>query len=608
LEGVVNSYACKTLASLAAVFVSLLLSCDAADATEPDGPKVLIGRTEAIRIAIRSRLSEKLPSASGVREEQKALVEYYSRPEARLLWVDENGLSLRGRSTIEEIEKADDYGLRSSDYALPDVARLSSGDATTDWLTDAEIKISLAVLDYAHDARGGRIEPVRLSPNLDPTLALPNPLEVIESIAIRSDPASYLRSLQPNHPQFEALRQKLIELRGGKAVMAKEAIQIPHIPDGPLLRFGIEHEQVALLRKRLDLSPGQNDHLFAEVVQQAVMQFQYEHGSEPDGIVGPGTRRLLNPTHPRNAENPLPITTVLLNMERWRWLPNDLGAFYVTVNVPEFMLRIMVEGSPTFTTRVVVGEPDTQTPIFSPELQEIVFRPYWNVPNSIKTEEILPWIQRTGGNAFFGGGTWNTTILKSYNLRINMGGREVDPSRLDWGRIDIRNLDIYQPPGPDNVLGNVKFVFPNKHDVYMHDTLQKLLFDKPLRAASHGCIRVQQPDQLALTLLKRDQGWTAAEVASAIEKGYDQHVALMQKIPVHITYFTLWVNEDGSVSYFGDPYNHDALMAAALFGESMVSDLPSRANEPYAGRAPEQNRARRSRGVSNSSRIARPDS
>jgi murein L,D-transpeptidase YcbB/YkuD len=269
----------------------------------------------------------------------------------------------------------------------------------------------------------------------------------------------------------------------------------------------------------------------------------------------------------------------------------------VTVNVPEFMLRIMVEGSPTFTTRVVVGEPDTQTPIFSQALQEIVFRPYWNVPNSIKTEEILPWIQRTGGNAFFGGGTWNTSILKSYNLRINMRGREVDPSRLDWGRIDIRNLDIYQPPGPDNVLGNVKFVFPNKHDVYMHDTPQKLLFDKPVRAASHGCIRVQQPDQLALRLLNRDQNWTAAEVASAIEKGYDQHVALMQKIPVH---------DDGSVSSFGDPYNHDALIAPALFGESMVSDLPSRANEPYAGRAPARNRARRSRGMSNSSADSPP--
>jgi L,D-transpeptidase YcbB len=599
LERVVNSSSCKTLSALAAVIISLVLSCAAPDAAEPDSSAALISRTEAIRIAIQNRLSDKFPRTREAREEQKALLEYYSGPDARLLWVDEDGLSSRGRSAIEEIERADDYGLRSSDYALPDASGFSSGTANaTDWLADAEIKVSFAVLDYAHDARGGRIEPVRLSPNLDVTLTLPNPLEVIESIALRSDPASYLRSFQPRHPQFEALRQKLKELRGGKVVKAKEVIQIPQIPDGPLLRFGVEHEQVALLRKRLDLPPGQNENLFDEVVQQAVMYFQDEHGGYPDGIVGPATRRLLNPTHPRNPEDPLPVTMILVNMERWRWLPDDLGSFYVTVNVPEFILRVMAEGNPTFTTRVVVGAPDTQTPIFSQELQEIVFRPYWRVPNSIKTEEILPYIQRRGGDSFFASSSWNTQILKSYNLRISIGGREVDPSRLDWGRIDIRNLDIYQPPGPDNVLGNVKFVFPNKHDVYMHDTLQKLFFNKRVRAASHGCIRVQQPDQLALTLLNYDQGWKAAEIAAATENGYDHHVALKQQIPVHITYFTLWVNDDGSLSSFSDPYGHDALMAEALFAEGV--DSMSRANEFYLGRAPDRNRARRSRGIADS--------
>jgi murein L,D-transpeptidase YcbB/YkuD len=603
MSSVEISYSCKTLASLAAVIISVVLSCAVSDAAEHEGPAALIGRIEAIRTAIQKRLSDKFPSTRDVREEQKALVEYYSGPEAHLLWVDENGLSSRGRSAIEEIEKADDYGLRSSDYALPDAGGFSSGDANaTDWLADAEIKVSFAVLDYAHDARGGRIEPIRLSPNLDPTLALPNPLEVIESIAVRSDPASYLRSFQPKHPQFEALRQKLIELRGGKAVKAKEVIQIPQIPDGPLLRFGVEHEQVALLRKRLDLPPGQNENLFDEVVQQAVMEFQYWHGSYPDGIVGPGTRRLLNPTHPRNPENPLPVTTVLVNMERWRWLPDDLGSFYVAVNVPEFILRVMAEGGPTFTTRVVVGAPDTQTPIFSQDLQEIVFRPYWRVPNSMKTDEILPYVQRRGDDSFLARGSWDIGVLKSYSLRVSIGGREVDPSRLDWGHIDIRDLDIYQPPGPDNVLGNVKFVFPNKHDVYMHDTPQKLFFNNRVRAESHGCIRVQQPDQLALTLLNYDQGWKAAEVAAAIQNGYDQHVALKQKIPVHITYFTLWVNDDGSLSYFGDPYGHDALMAEALSGERIVLDASSRANELYVGRAPDRNRARRNLGISNSIR------
>ena len=172
-----------------------------------------------------------------------------------MLWVDENGVTDRGKAVIAEIEKADDYGLRASDYVLPkaDAFDVTNANAA-EWLADAEIKISYAVLDYARDARGGRIAPSRLSANLDPALVLPNPTEVMESIVIRSDPAAYLRSFQPDQPQFEALRQKLLELRGGKTETPKQAVEIP---DGPVLTLGIEHEQVALLRKRLDM-PSKN--------------------------------------------------------------------------------------------------------------------------------------------------------------------------------------------------------------------------------------------------------------------------------------------------------------------------------------------------------------
>jgi murein L,D-transpeptidase YcbB/YkuD len=528
-------------------------------AAEPDAPDALIGNSETIRIAIQERLSEKFTAKSEARkDEQGALVEYYSAPENRLLWVDENGFTDRGKAVMEEIAQADDYGLRSADYPLPKTGSGDSGNADAKSLADAEIKISFAVLGYARDARGGRIEPTRLSANLDPTLALPDPLEVIESIAIRSNPAGYLRSFQPDQPQFEALRQALIEARGGS--VTKDVVRIP---DGPMLRIGMEDDQVALLRKRLELPSegGAKDTLFDESLAAAVRGYQATHGAMPDGVVGPGTRRLLNQQH-HAAASPARTRLILLNMERWRWLPHDLGQFYVTVNVPEFMLRVMGEGKPVHTARVVVGKPDKQTPVFSNEMQTIVFNPYWNMPNSIKTEEIRPYIREEGG--WFGGGGWNTAVLQRHNLRINVGGREVDPSRIDWNRIDIRSLRIYQPPGPDNVLGNVKFLFPNKHDVYMHDTPQKFLFAKPVRAESHGCMRVQNPDQLALALLKQDQGWTSGRIASAIQNGYDQQIPLRQKIPVYITYFTLWVNADGSMSTFGDLYGHDARMAGAL--------------------------------------------
>ena len=237
-----------------------------------------------------------------------------------------------------------------------------------------------------------------------------------------------------------------------------------------------------------------------------------------------------------------------------------------------------------------MGKPDKQTPIFSDEMQEIVFGPYWNVPTSIKVEEIRPYLSE-GVPWFLGGGSWNASVFQRHGLRVRFGGREVDPGAIDWDRVDIRNLEIFQPPGPDNVLGRVKFVFPNHHDVYMHDTTQKQLFAKPVRAESHGCVRVQNPDELSAILLSYDQGWSAARVTSAIQNGYDQHVVLKHKIPVYITYFTLWVNDDGSMSTFGDLYGHDARMAAALFGDSVGFDYPKSANDLRETQLPRDNQA-----------------
>ena len=557
-----------TLGLFSAAAMVCMVATAPSRAAEPDGPAALIGPAEALRIAIVTRVADKGVKAAG---EYKALADYYSAPDAQALWVYENGLNLRAKSVMEEIGKADDYGLRASDYALPRIDGFNpKSPNSVGTLADAEIKLDLAVLRYARDARGGRFDWTRLDPDLDPTLALPDPLQVMESIAIRSEPAAYLRSFQPDQPQFEALRKALIAVRGGHV----DDDGVVRIPDGPVLKLGVEHEQVALLRKRLEVpaTDGAKETVFDGDVEQAVRRFQEERGYRPDGLVGPGTRRVLNGEQ-QHSSSPSKTRLILLNMERWRWLPNDLGPFYVTVNIPEFTLRVMEEGKPAFTTRVVVGKPDKQTPVFSNEMQEVVFNPYWNVPNSIKMEELLPSI-RGGGDFFFGGGGgWDTSVFARNGLRVALGTKEVDPSMLDWSRIDIRSLNIYQPPGPDNVLGTVKFLFPNKHDVYMHDTTQKNLFAKTVRAESHGCMRVQNPDQLATTLLNKDQGWTAQKVASTIESGVeDQHIGLKQKIPVYITYFTLKVNDDGSFTTYNDIYGHDARMASALLGEPMAYD------------------------------------
>ena len=542
-------------------------------AAEPSGPSALITRGEAVRIAVQSQLS----ATSARREAEKiALLDYYSAPDRPLLWTDESGLNARGKSAVGEIAKADEYGLKAADYDLPSAEAFNPTDAgATNWLAGAELKVSYAVLGYASDARGGRLQPQRLSKNLDPTLALPEPSEVISAIAIRSDPASYLRSFQPDQPQFEALRKKLLEIRGGgmPAEAPKEPEQVI-LPDGPALKPGVVHKHVALLRNRLKIqtAPGGDETVYDADVAAAVRDFQRASGTRPDGVVGAGTRRILNGQQPPRAAAGPNEQAILANMERWRWLPHDLGQLYVTVNIPEFMLRVVEEDEKIHETRVVVGKTHQQTPIFSDELETVVFNPYWNVPNSIKQNEIAPYIQQ-GGGGFFGGGYNASAVLARHGLRIRgYNGRDIDPDSVDWSRVDIRRYELYQPPGPRNVLGTMKFLFPNSHDVYMHDTTQKHFFANAVRAESHGCMRVQNPDKLATLILSRDQGWDAAQVASAVHGRDDNPITLKQKVPVHITYFTLWVNEDGSVSTFRDLYGHDARIIAALGGRAVPYD------------------------------------
>jgi len=542
-------------------------------AAEPNGPAELITRSEAIRIEIQDRIVDQVGLGAA---EQVALAEYYAVPSRRLIWVDENGITARGKAVMGEIVKADDYGLRAPDYALPDPSGFSVTDPnSSDWLAEAELKISKAVLNYVKDARGGRLTPLQLSKNLDPILYLPDPVEVISFISLRSDPAAYLRSFQPTHPQFEALRQKLLEARGGGAVEMPEP-EVVVISEGPLLKPGMQHPQVAVLRKRLKIpaASSADEVLYDQDVFEAVRQFQRSHGASADGLVGPGTRRMLNggQTAPQQLGGQEKIDLILVNMERWRWLPQDLGAFYVNVNIPEFMLYVVDDDKPIHETRVVVGKPNKQTPVLTDEMEEIVFRPNWYVPNSIKTEEIAPYLYRGGG--FFGGG-WDTSILKRQGLRIRgVDGRDIDPDRIDWSKSDIRRYELYQPPGPRNVLGLVKFRFPNTHDVYLHDTTQKHLFANAVRAESHGCMRVQNPDKFATVLLGRDQSWTAAQVASAMNGSDANAVQLQQRIPVYLTYFTAKVKDDGSLVTFRDIYAHDRRMLAALSGSAVPYGLP----------------------------------
>jgi murein L,D-transpeptidase YcbB/YkuD len=212
------------------------------------------------------------------------------------------------------------------------------------------------------------------------------------------------------------------------------------------------------------------------------------------------------------------------------------------------------------TERVVVGRTNTQTPVFSDEMEQVIFHPFWGVPDSIKKDELLPSLMRG-----------NTDILARNNLRLQFRGREVDPRTVDWSRADMRKFHVYQPPGRDNVLGLVKFRFPNHHAVYMHDTPAKNLFNAQVRTFSHGCMRVRDPLKLAAVVLGADRGWTQQQVDAAVRKGPKNNwINLNQKVPVHITYFTAWVEDDGRLSTFVDIYGHETRIAMGVTREAQI--------------------------------------
>jgi L,D-transpeptidase YcbB len=317
-----------------------------------------------------------------------------------------------------------------------------------------------------------------------------------------------------------------------------------------------------------------------------VKEFQTSKGLSPDGIVGNGTRQVLNggpKPAPVAQTNDSKIERILINMERWRWVPADMGEFHVWDNVPEFLTRISKNGKVIHTEEIIVGQPSWQTPIFSADMKTIVFRPSWGVPDGIKTKELAPLLRKSSGGGLFGifgGGYSAQAVLDAHDLRAYVGGRQIDANSVDWANVDIRRYSFQQPPGPKNVLGDVKFMFPNMHDVYMHDTPERNLFSKSYRAFSHGCMRVHEPRRLAEVLLAEDKGWSAAKVQSMFASGGE--VALDKHIPVHITYFTARVDDNGKLQTYGDFYALDGRVGAAIFGRKVRFETPRYNDEPVA--------------------------
>lgn len=564
--------------SASLIFILPVLFAPPAKAIEPDAPEALISRLEAARILILAKLDGKggKGAVSLSKEERAALFSYYSK-ESSLLWVNEDGLTGREKQAAAAFHRAGEWGLEAKDFKLTvsNSEFASYQGYPAQWLADAELAITLAVYNYAKQAQTGRVVPSSLGESVDFHPTPPSIVDMLNGLKETRLPTdAFLEKYHPTHPQFLALKKKLNEARSG-SLPASNARSGDAIPNGPALKPGVHHPQVAMIRRRLDVPAPRDDigerrpDYYDEDLADAVRDFQGQNGLRRTAVIDEATRRALNGGNRQEAgEGNASSKILLINMERWRWMPRDLGDYYVWVSVPEFMFRIMRNGRKIHEERIVVGKPQHKTPMFAAKLEYVVLNPAWNVPGSIAVKEILPMLRR------------NPDYLERNNLQVFYQGhrRPLDPYEVDWDYINPNKLYIRQPPGDDNVLGQVKFLFPNKHSTYMHDTSTKHLFNQTVRAYSHGCMRVRNPLRYAEILLE-PQGWNMDRIERVVASGQETSVTLERKVPIYITYFTAWVEPDGSLKTYNDIYDHDTRLWASLQGRPLPLDASEATDE-----------------------------
>ena len=477
-------------------------------------------------------------------EEAQRLYFLYGERHFEPIWLTEqaNGaiaFSPAASKIITLFQDAASEGLDPSDYLTPaiDAARLAGNGIE---LATLETAFSAATMRYADHLHNGRIDPQSISVLLDIERKPINEAVLLEQLAQSNDPAAILMQLEPQHREFQALKAALANFEQSNAARPTP------IGDGPVLRPGNSDARLPDIRARLKLTASTSK-LYDELTADAIRSFQEGQGLEVDGIIGPATVAALNGGAATRRED------IIANMERWRWMASDLGDFNVFVNIPEYRLSILRNGQEEYTTRVVVGTTKNQTPVFSDSIRHVVVNPYWNVPSSIIRGEIAPAILRNPG------------YTDSNNMDLLYNGAPVSPWQVDWTQVSPTNFPfrVRQRPGAGNALGQIKFLFPNKHDVYLHDTPSKSLFSRSYRAFSHGCVRVQNPMEFADALMANEPNISRGSLESMFGPS-ERWVNPQSQIPVHLVYFTLRVEENGSVRSFGDVYGHNEKLIAAM--------------------------------------------
>lgn len=490
--------------------------------------------------------------------DRKKIRNFYEARKFRPVWLKEGQGKVE--TLLSTLENSYKEGLNPLDYFAWEIkSRLNTDDHQA--RLERELLLTQAFFKYAKHISSGRLDPSKLRIRWYIKQEEVNEAGMLEEAIVHENFEQYLYNLSPAHPYYQGLKQLLASYRGDSAVEQK----LPKIPYGSVLKPGSYDPRVIVLRKRLstplqypsiaqptgeidedgipvqqqitvDLSAsvenqGQNiNHYYDGDIVEAVKKFQKEHGLKPDGVVGRRTLQKLNAR--KQLTNKEKIKKILVSMERWRWMPKELGSKYVFVNIPEFKLNVFEKESSVLNMKVIVGKTTTRTPSFDTKLTQLVVNPYWYVPRSIASKMAVS----------------DESALNSRGYRVsytNGGG-----------------IRLVQRPGPRNALGRLKFRMPNRHTIYLHDTPTKHLFNRVTRAFSHGCIRLGEPRVLAAYLMGED--WSTETVTKHINKGRNKNFNLPMETPVYLSYFTAKVDAEGQPHFFKDLYGYDRKIQAVL--------------------------------------------
>ncbi|TDK37594.1 peptidoglycan-binding protein [Rhizobium deserti] len=506
-----------------------------------------------------------------------ALEAFYGK-NAEPLWVSQGDVNDKARGVLALFERAADFGLEPSDYALqapalttasvappvegapPADAAASAGAAaavspTADHdraLMQFELALSEKVLMFAQDMVRGRVDPNGISGYHDFKRKDVNLAVVLPFAKDGQDAGAYLQGLEPKGAHFQALKAELTRLR---AEAGNDASRVS-LPSNLLLKPGasspdmagviaaIQHSGSEALKTQhaAVLAAYQQTPDYTPELVEVVKSFQIEVGLKADGVIGAATVRKMIGEGSKDK-----LAKVVIAMEQARWLPDDLGQRYVFINQPAFRVYYHEHGTEQFSMRVVVGAKAHQTFFFQDEIETVEFNPYWGVPQSIIVNEMLPHLRK------------DPNYLDRLGYEVAVNGKAVPSSSVNWYG-STQNISVRQPPSSDNALGDLKILFPNAHAIYMHDTPSKSFFQRDMRALSHGCVRLAEPRKMAAAVL----GTTQQDVDARIAAGQNAAVKVPVKIPVYVAYFTAWPNKDGKVEYFDDAYGRDTSTAKAL--------------------------------------------